>query len=124
MPGSPGILVFGQVQEGIMEKRFRLIVHVPVSHADVVRQAIGDAGGGVLGHYSHCSFSVRGVGRFRPLEGAQPHIGAVGVAEEVEEERIEVGGITEDMIVEVVAAVRRVHPYEEPTVELVEVRQV
>jgi hypothetical protein len=90
----------------------KIVVFVPVSHADAVREAIGRAGGGKLGKYSYCSFSVRGIGRFRPEEGAQPAIGQVGKLEEVEEERIE---ITCDSLLvrEVIAAIVSAHPYEE-----------
>jgi hypothetical protein len=65
--------------------RYKLVVTVPLTHADQVRAAIGDAGGGKIGEYSHCSFSSRGEGRFIPLDGAYPHIGSVGAPEIVEE---------------------------------------
>jgi len=42
-----------------------------------------------MGFYSHCSYSVVGIGRFKPLEGAHPNIGEVGKVAKVEEERIE-----------------------------------
>lgn len=51
---------------------------VPKSHAEKVRMAIGDAGIGVIGNYSHCSFVTEGKGYFRPNEGAKPHVGEVG----------------------------------------------
>lgn len=90
----------------------KLVVYVPLSHADIVREAIGAAGAGKIGKYSFCSFSTRGVGRFKPEKGANPHIGSVGKLEAVEEERIEV--TCDDALVEtVVAAIKRVHPYEE-----------
>ena len=90
----------------------KIVVYVPLTHTDVVREAIGKAGGGKLGKYSYCSFSTRGIGRFRPDEGANPHIGTAGKFEEVEEERIEV---TCDFRVvgNVSAAIKRAHPYEE-----------
>jgi hypothetical protein len=95
----------------------KIVVFVPVSHADAMREAIGRAGGGKLGRYSYCSFSVRGIGRFRPEEGAQPAIGQVGKLEEVEEERIE---ITCDTLLvrDVVAAIVSAHPYEEPVLDV------
>ncbi len=90
---------------------------VPVGHADKVRQAIGEAGGGKVGKYSFCSFSVRGTGRFLPGDGAKPAIGKVGKIEEVEEEQIEIN--CDDVLVEdVVGAIRRVHPYEEPSIDI------
>ena len=97
--------------------RAKIVVYVPLTHADAVRQAIGEAGGGKLGTYSLCSFSVRGVGRFRPEEGATPHIGQVGALETVEEERIEVT-VDRPLVEAVVAAVKRVHPYEEVAMDV------
>jgi len=90
----------------------KIVVYVPLDHADKVREAIGKAGGGKLGKYSFCSFSTPGVGRFVPDEGAKPHIGEVGKMEQVEEERIEVTCNT-DVVGNVIAAIKRVHPYEE-----------
>lgn len=95
----------------------KIVVTVPLDHADIVRQAIGAAGGGRMGKYSFCSFSVRGVGRFKPGEGADPHIGAVGRLEEVEEERIEVT-VDDAALPGVVAAIKKVHPYEEVVVDV------
>ncbi len=50
----------------------KLVVHVPVGSGDKIREAIGGAGGGKIGNYSFCSFTVRGVGRFKPEDGANP----------------------------------------------------
>ena len=90
----------------------KIVTFVPETHADIVRQAIGNAGGGRIGNYTHCTFSVKGVGRFKPTEGADPAIGAIGSLESVEEERIEFvceRGLARKIMEEV----RRVHPYEE-----------
>jgi len=95
----------------------KLVVTVPITHADVVRKAIGDAGGGRVGNYSHCSFSARGVGRFLPLEGASPAIGSIGIPEEVEEERIEMN-IEDSSVEAVVNAIKKVHPYEEISIDI------
>lgn len=65
-----------------------------------------------MGKYSFCSFSVRGVGRFKPEVGARPHIGTVGKPEEVEEERIEVT-VDDAVLEDVITAIKKVHPYEE-----------
>ena|SRR3989344_8310661 len=95
----------------------KIAVTVPVGNADALRQAVGEAGGGKQGNYSFCSFSVRGVGRFKPETGAKPAIGEVGKFEEVEEERIEVTCKDED-IASVLNAIRRTHPYEEPMIDV------
>ena len=90
----------------------KIVVYVPLTHADAVRSAIGEAGGGTLGNYSLCSFSMCGIGRFRPDARANPHIGEVGRIEQVEEERIEVT-CAPDTIGKVIAAIKTAHPYEE-----------
>ncbi len=73
---------------------------------------MGDAGAGRIGNYSYCSFSVDGTGRYLPLEGAHPAIGSVGKFEEVPEERIECVCERQEAK-KIIAAVRKVHPYEE-----------
>jgi len=97
--------------------RKKIVVYVPLTHADKVREAIGEAGGGKLGKYSFCSFSSRGTGRFKPEKGAMPHIGKVGSPEVVEEERIEI--TCEDKVVkDVISAIKKVHPYEEVALDV------
>ncbi|MBU6390303.1 hypothetical protein KGQ31_02010 [Patescibacteria group bacterium] len=100
-----------------MALKYKLIVYVPIENADVVREAIGKAGGGQIGNYTFCSFSSRGVGRFKPGDGAHPHIGKVGTLEAVEEERIEVT-LHADVVGNVIAAIKRTHPYEEVAYDL------
>ena len=92
--------------------KYKLVVYVPLTHADVVREAIGSVGGGKIGNYSHCSFSTRGQGRFLPLDGAQPHIGSIGMPEVVEEERIEIT-VDESVLENVIQAMKEAHPYDE-----------
>lgn len=92
--------------------RVKIVVYVPKSHADAVRKAMGDAGAGKIGNYSHCSFSSMGTGRFLPMEGAHPMIGEVGKYETVVEERIEM--TCERVLLQgVLTAMKKVHPYNE-----------
>lgn len=100
-----------------MTKLVKVVVTVPEKDADKLREAIGDADGGRIGNYTHCSFSVKGIGRFKPEIGANPAIGEVGKLEEVIEERIEVT-CEEDKLDNVISAIRKVHPYEEPAIDV------
>src|SRR3989338_5121640 len=85
---------------------------VPETHAEKVRLAMGKAGGGKLGNCSHCSFSVKGFGRYRPEKGAKPAIGTIGKLEKVREERITM--VCEKLLLKrVVLAIKKAHPYEE-----------
>jgi hypothetical protein len=99
-----------------MKDLVKVVVTVPEADAPKLRQAIGDAGGGKLGNYSHASFSVKGVGRFLPKAGAKPAIGKVGQLEEVTEERIEVT-CEREKLPGVIKAIRSNHPYEEPVID-------
>lgn len=90
----------------------KIVVFVPETHTDVVRKAMGDAGAGIIGNYSHCTFSSKGVGRYKPESGASPYIGEVGKYEEVIEERIETVCLREKLK-GVIKAIKEVHPYDE-----------
>lgn len=94
-----------------------LVITVPETHADVVREAMGRAGAGKVGDYSYCSFSVKGVGRFMPHKGSNPYLGKEGVLEEVIEERIET--ICNRSVLEhVLEEIKKAHPYEETVIDI------
>lgn len=100
-----------------MSKRYKLMVTVPITHADAVRTALGQAGAGKAGNYAFCSFSVRGVGRFMPLDGANPFLGQIGQIETVEEEQIQVD-VWESDLPNIIQAMKNAHPYEEVAYEV------
>lgn len=100
-----------------MEKRYKIVVYVPEAHADQLREAMGNAGAGKIGNYSHCTFTIKGIGRFRPEVGANPTIGEIGKFEEVQEERIETV-CSGDNLQGVLKAIRAAHPYEEPATDV------
>jgi hypothetical protein len=95
----------------------KIVVFVPETHADMVRDAMGSAGAGKIGNYSHCTFSSKGVGRFKPEDGADPHIGSVGNFEQVDEERIETVCSRENLQ-DVIKAIKDVHPYDEVALDV------
>lgn len=100
-----------------LSKNVKLVVHTPISHADIVREALGQAGAGRIGNYDFCSFSCRGIGRFRGNEKSNPTIGKPGNYETAEEERIEVI-VPRAILKEVIAKMKSVHPYEEVTYDI------
>lgn len=102
---------------------YKLAVYVPITHSEQLRQAMGDAGAGHIGAYSHCSFSVAGEGRFLPLEGTNPFIGHVGTIETVQEERVETV-VPKKRLGQVLAAMEKVHPYEEIAYDVVALENV
>lgn len=90
----------------------KLVVFVPVEDSEKVKEAIGNAGAGAIGNYSHCQFSVVGTGQFLPSEDSNPYIGQSGQLEQVDEERIET--IFPDYLEKsILQAMLKAHPYEE-----------
>jgi hypothetical protein len=94
------------------EETVKLVVFVPETHADTVREAMGKAGAGIVGDYKYNTFSIKGMSRFIPMEGAHPTIGKIGKLEKVKEERIETVCYKKDLE-KIMHAVNKVHPYEE-----------
>lgn len=93
------------------------VIYVPRENADAVRAAVFDAGAGHIGDYSHCSWSVSGIGQFLPHDGATPAVGSVGTVERVDEDRFEVVAPARARAA-VLAAMRAAHPYEEPAFDI------
>ena len=96
---------------------YKLAFFVPASHVDVVKAAVFAAGGGRIGDYDHCAWQTLGQGQFRPLDGSQPYLGQTGQVEVVEEWKVELV-VADDLITQVVAALRQSHPYETPAYEV------
>ncbi|AKG04296.1 Nif3-like dinuclear metal center hexameric protein [Salimicrobium jeotgali] len=103
------------------EKVYKVAIHVPHDHAEDIRNAMAEAGGGHLGEYSHCTFQIEGEGTFKPLEGADPYIGAPGEMERVDELKIETI-VKENDLNSVIQAIAKAHPYEEPAYDVYEVK--
>ena len=55
-----------------------------------MKNALFEAGAGNIGFYDECSFSVKGNGTFRPIEGSNPFLGTYNVRENADEEMISV----------------------------------
>lgn len=90
----------------------KLAVFVPEENADDVRNALGNAGAGHIGNYSHCTFNTKGTGTFKPGEGTNPHIGEQGKMEYVHEVKIE-SVFPASLEKKVLRAMVNAHPYEE-----------
>ena len=92
---------------------YKLVIFVPETHLEEVKQALFNAGAGHMGDYDHCSWQTLGEGQFRPLPGSNPHIGESLQLETVAEYRLETV-VTDNIIQSVIEALYRAHPYEEP----------
>ncbi|MDI5933860.1 YqfO family protein [Halomonas kalidii] len=96
---------------------YKLAFYVPLDDAEAVKAAVFATGAGRIGDYEACCFQTAGTGQFRPLAGADPHIGRVGDLARVEELKVEL--VCDDALIrEAVAALRAAHPYEEPAFDV------
>jgi hypothetical protein len=95
----------------------KLVVFVPREALESVRDALFEAGAGRIGNYERCSWYTAGTGTFLGGEGSDPSIGERGREERVAELRLETV-YPEDRHDEVIAALRRAHPYEEPAFDV------
>ncbi|HWQ88822.1 MAG TPA: Nif3-like dinuclear metal center hexameric protein [Desulfitobacteriaceae bacterium] len=107
------------------ESQLKLVVFVPATHAEVVRQALASVGVGsgisagvTKSNYTECFFQGLGVGMFRPLQGAQPAIGRIGELTRVEEVKLE-SIVAETQVEKALRTLQKVHPYEEPAYDLI-----
>jgi dinuclear metal center YbgI/SA1388 family protein len=97
--------------------QYKLVVFVPVEAVERVSRALFEAGAGIIGEYSSCSFRSAGTGTFFGEKDAHPTVGQAGKLEEVQEIRLEtlvpIAGVNA-----VLKALRQSHPYEEPAFDL------
>lgn len=90
----------------------KLVVFVPEENSKQLKSALGNAGAGAIGNYSHCTFSTSGLGQFLPGENTNPHIGEKGKLESVNEVKIETI-FPSHIEKKVLSAMFKAHPYEE-----------
>ncbi len=79
--------------------------------------ALSEIGVGVIGNYDHCVALTPVRGFFRPLPGSNPFEGEEGVISEVAEYKLEVN-CKREQVAEAIKVIRRVHPYEEPLINV------
>jgi hypothetical protein len=97
----------------------KLVVFVPREALDVVREALFAAGAGRIGEYERCSWYAQGTGTFLGGDASSPSIGERGTEERVAELRLETVFPSERQV-DVIAALRGAHPYEEPAYDVYE----
>lgn len=98
--------------------KVKIIVTSPIENVDQIRQALGNAGAGIIGNYSYCSTSERCIGTFKGNDYTNPYVGEKNELELVNEEKIEVQ-CDINIVKDVLKKLREVHPYEQPAIDIV-----
>ena len=96
----------------------KLFTFIPTTHADKVRQAIFDGGGGHIGNYEECSFNAEGFGTFKGGLNTDPYVGKPGKLHIENEIKVEVifPAWLESRILKSLLAT---HPYEEVAYDII-----
>ena len=96
----------------------KLEIFVPIDYLEKLRETLRAVGAGAFGNYdSTMSYSIV-KGCWRPLPGADPYDGEIGVLCERDEYKIEVCCNAED-IEKTITAIKATHPYEEPVINVI-----
>ena len=102
----------------IQINRVKIFVTVPCENTEDIRNAVCKAGAGIIGEYEYCTTSVKSVWTFIPSNNANPYIGENNKLEIVEEDKLEfICDIEKAKYV--ISELRKVHPYEEPAIDIV-----
>ncbi|HET7744167.1 MAG TPA: hypothetical protein VFK76_05435 [Gaiellaceae bacterium] len=97
--------------------RVKLVWFVPAEALEVTREAVFEAGAGRIGDYERCSWYTAGTGTFLGGDESDPAVGERGREAHVPELRVETV-VSEELLDDVVAALRDAHPYEEPAFDV------
>ncbi len=103
--------------KNLESNQVKLIVFVPEKDLEKVASAIFDAGGGIIGEYSNCSYRSKGEGTFKGSEMSNPAVGIKGIYEKVSEVKLEVL-VDFWNLNEVIKSMLLAHPYEEPAYDI------
>jgi len=96
----------------------KLEIFIPASHLPVLREALRQADAGHIGCYDSCLSCSPVTSSWRPLPGSHPYDGAENVLRTAPEVKVEV--VCPAASAErTVAAVRAVHPYEVPVINVI-----
>jgi len=96
----------------------KLEIFAPAQAVEAILSALHEAGAGRVGKYDHCVAISTVKGYWRPLDGADPFDGQVGAISEGTESKLEINCKAE-LVRAAIQAVRQVHPYEEPLINVV-----
>ena len=102
---------------------FKLEIFIPKTHFRQLQKALQEADAGHIGNYDSCLSYSEVIGTWRPLEGTNPYIGALNGISEEPELKVEVTCRAENLV-RTMKAVKAVHPYEEPVINVLPLYQV
>lgn len=101
----------------------KLEIFIPERHLPALQKALREVDAGHIGSYDSCLSYSPVTSCWRPLEGSQPYLGQENALSTEPELKVEVTCLREKLK-ETLAAVKEVHPYEEPVINVIPLYQV
>lgn len=95
----------------------KLEIFIPETHLASLQDALRDVDAGHIGNYDSCMSWSPVTSTWRPLPGTSPYIGEEGQISHEQELKVEVT-IRAENLEATLEAVRHVHPYEEPVINV------
>ena len=99
-------------------KKVKIVVFIPEEKVSELRDAVCDAGAGIIGNYSYCTSSTKVEGTYIPNENAKPYEGSINTLEFVDEIKLEFMCDVK-IVKKVLKIIREIHPYEEPCIDII-----
>lgn len=96
---------------------YLVVTFIPPEFLERLQAELTQAGAGRVGNYDHCMAVSPVTGYWRPLHGANPYQGELGKIESASELKVETS-CKREHVWQVIEAIRRVHPYEEPVIHV------
>ena len=101
-----------------MAKMVKMEIFVPISHMEPLCEALRSTGAGAFNNYDSVLAYSLVKGCWRPLPGANPYDGEIGVLCEADEYKVEVCCPSEKLE-QAISAVKAIHPYEAPVINVI-----
>lgn len=101
----------------------KLEIFIPESHLFPLQKALREVDAGHIGSYDSCLSYSSVTSCWRPLTGSQPYLGEVGELSTEPELKVEVT-CRRECLEKTLAAVKAVHPYEEPVINVIPLYQI
>jgi len=93
-------------------------IFIPESHFSQLQKVLQEVDAGHIGQYDSCLSYSEVTGTWRPLQGAKPFLGKLNQISHEKELKVEVT-VAVDKIERTIKAIKEVHPYEEPVINII-----
>lgn len=96
----------------------KLEIFIPETHLGALQTVLREVDAGHIGSYDCCLSYSRVMSTWRPLAGTNPYSGKANTISFEPEVKVEVT-IRADGLKKTMEAIKRVHPYEEPVINVI-----